>query len=69
MGNTWMSDLNSEAIPAVWKLKHPTTGDEKTIPNNRALSSFMARQYWISEGYELDDTIFSEMEIDSDGQL
>lgn len=64
-----MNDLNSQQIPQEWRLYHPVSGDEKTIPNNGLLSSYMARQYWLDSGWMLDDTIFLEIEDEAnDGQ-
>lgn len=71
MGNTFMSDygnLNTERIPTEWRLYHPVSGDEKTVPNTGLLSAYMARQYFLDSGYLLDDTIWLDVEDNDNGQ-
>jgi hypothetical protein len=71
MGNTFMSDysnLNTERIPTEWRLYHPVSGDEKTVPNDGKLASMYKRIQLIDSGYLLDDTIWLDVEDETDGQ-
>ncbi len=65
---TWMHDLSTERIPTEWRLYHPVSGDETTVPNDGKLANLCKKLQFIDNGYLLDDTITFEVEDDDVNQ-
>ena len=65
--NTWMhGNLNRQRIPTVWHLYHPVSGDEITIVNDRSAAAMCKYLTKRDRGYELDVSVFLELDEDGD---
>jgi hypothetical protein len=66
MANTFMSDLSRQRIPQVWTLYHPVSGDEITIVNDYSAAAMCKYLTKRDRGYELDVSVFLELDEDGD---
>lgn len=53
-------DINSEPIPAVWRMKHWLSGDVREIVNDGTLPKLLEKFAAVRDGYEIDDNEMSE---------